>query len=738
MKKGFILFFTFCLVATAAQAAIIDDFDDTSLTEYTLTLVLDQNPDQDISFQSPSGAIQVTKTAGEEAEQVVFLRDDYSLDIGRSLVADLDWGSTTRADIGIMVAATATPTALVYDTTTGGTQETREDYIAVYAQADNTNLKGIFVDGTTAGDTIYAGGLPDDPKTNVVGLYIRREDANEFTLGFITSDSEYVDFTTGTITNTNIGNAVGIFGDMRSVTTYGDLDNLRITFGDLGEAWDPDPQDDATNVGTANGNYVQLTLSWKTGLDPANPNNFDPNINNHLLYLDVNDANLGYGNGAWSGGLGGAGGEINIPETGPDFNASQTFTNLDYSTTYYWRVDESVNNSGPNTVDDANTREGNVWSFTTIGKDPEITDQPDDALADVNDEVLFSATISSATAGTYYWWKSADAVVGDDSLVKSAPFPVGTSDVNLTVIANDSNDAWYYVVVDNTGSAVDPESDIVHLWLKREIARYKLNNDLTDSSAAGKGGTAEWDAVGVFDSNYAFVAGLEGSHALELYGDFNTFVSVPDSNDYFNHYVRGLTVSCWLKVDPDIANWDPVVSKHSRSTMDPDQGWVIEIYQGGPVFQIRNAGVYASGPSIADSNWHMVTARFNYDEWNAGMYVDGELEGYDGSVNRDGAVKCLDRLAIGTVDANDGSYAGGKFKGQIDDVRIWTYPLSGVEIAALYIDTYGDYHGKGSICVNGNYPTYDFDGDCNTDLADFAIFAETWLDCNLYPQSACN
>ncbi|MBN1765111.1 MAG: hypothetical protein JW860_07630, partial [Sedimentisphaerales bacterium] len=81
--------------------------------------------------------------------------------------------------------------------------------------------------------------------------------------------------------------------------------------GGLSKAHDPDPQSGANNVGTANGNYISLTLSWKTGLDPLDSNYYDPNINNHLLYLDTNSAKLHYGGGAWSGGLGGAGGEIN-------------------------------------------------------------------------------------------------------------------------------------------------------------------------------------------------------------------------------------------------------------------------------------------------------------------------------------------------------------------------------------------------------------------------------------------
>jgi hypothetical protein len=41
----------------------------------------------------------------------------------------------------------------------------------------------------------------------------------------------------------------------------------------------------------------------------------------------------------------------------------------------------------------------------------------------------------------------------------------------------------------------------------------------------------------------------------------------------------------------------------------------------------------------------------------------------------------------------------------------------------------------GPFCVE--YPTMDFNYDCKVDFQDFAIFCQSWLDCNLDPPSAC-
>jgi len=46
-----------------------------------------------------------------------------------------------------------------------------------------------------------------------------------------------------------------------------------------------------------------------------------------------------------------------------------------------------------------------------------------------------------------------------------------------------------------------------------------------------------------------------------------------------------------------------------------------------------------------------------------------------------------------------------------------------------------------AVAVGNSYcreqPRMDFTGDCRVDMADLAVFAESWLECNLIPESAC-
>ena len=39
------------------------------------------------------------------------------------------------------------------------------------------------------------------------------------------------------------------------------------------------------------------------------------------------------------------------------------------------------------------------------------------------------------------------------------------------------------------------------------------------------------------------------------------------------------------------------------------------------------------------------------------------------------------------------------------------------------------------ICTN--YPAMDFNKDCKVDFQDFAIFTQSWLECNLDPSESC-
>ncbi len=69
-----------------------------------------------------------------------------------------------------------------------------------------------------------------------------------------------------------------------------------------------------------------------------------------------------------------------------------------------------------------------------------------------------------------------------------------------------------------------------------------------------------------------------------------------------------------------------------------------------------------------------------------------------------------------------------EFVGLIDEVSIFSYPLSEAEIIALYTSATGE-----SLCVDDPGDA-DVTGDCKIDIADFALIAAQWMeDGNMYP-----
>ncbi|NLH16172.1 MAG: hypothetical protein GX455_06310 [Phycisphaerae bacterium] len=78
----------------------------------------------------------------------------------------------------------------------------------------------------------------------------------------------------------------------------------------------------------------------------------------------------------------------------------------------------------------------------------------------------------------------------------------------------------------------------------------------------------------------------------------------------------------------------------------------------------------------------------------------------------------------------DGSYAN-RFMGSIDEVRLYNYGMTNMEVAALYAS-----EGGSSVC--GVNPQYDFNGNCMVDLDDLMLFMSKWLSCNELGAGACD
>lgn len=216
-----------CLIGAVAQAQLIDDFSVVGLSEYTQTRILDNGvAEANVSFSDASGKLSAVYAGTlSQAEQLLLLRNDFSLGIGYRLLVDVSFlTQSSQMDFGIAVSATATPGGVVNPTPT----DTRLSFnwAAVYVRPSQNSVRAT---SSINGTLVSATGVLGVDETLVGQLFIERNSATDFTLGYYDIGGVRVDSRTAIFTTSDVGTAIGFYGDLRAIGgTLGELDNLRI------------------------------------------------------------------------------------------------------------------------------------------------------------------------------------------------------------------------------------------------------------------------------------------------------------------------------------------------------------------------------------------------------------------------------------------------------------------------------------------------------------------------------
>ncbi|MBE0534849.1 MAG: hypothetical protein IH624_04205 [Phycisphaerae bacterium] len=359
---------------------------------------------------------------------------------------------------------------------------------------------------------------------------------------------------------------------------------------------------------------------------------------------------------------------------------------IDYDSEYYWRVD--VNYDGESEI-------GDVWYVQSIQTVLSITSQPVSQVGKMGDMRSFSIVVDSITDVEYAWYK-----VGDDVTV------LGTTDT-LDVVISEPDAAYYCVATNGAGSV---PSNTARLILERLIAWYPLeeiegDDVIADMSGEGHDGTVINGATivpGMVGSAIQF----DGISQHALIGSVGVDGSLPR------------TITCWAKANVEAAaipDWTNIFG----FTSTPGGGCYLSFDLDKMFGSEYGIHMYCSeqgmGVGTMDMDWHFLAA--TYDGTTVRRYFDGILVG-----TADVGLLTQDNVQMG----RRGHDAGGYWPGIVDEARIYNYALSAVDIAELAAADSGE-----SVCVER--PATDLNGDCKTDLQDFAIMAGNWLECNLVP-----
>lgn len=224
---------------------------------------------------------------------------------------------------------------------------------------------------------------------------------------------------------------------------------------------------------------------------------------------------------------------------------------------------------------------------------------------------------------------------------------------------------------------------------------------------------ADPDPANAIPSEISFVTGEDAAigNGAVVVGNVadasETLLDIPGSADLYNFYPSGLTISIWVKTPEGANGYQDIVSKKF------DEGATrvfLRLAGTNALFRMGNPGVF-TGASINDGGWKFLVVTYDATVGEATMYLNGTARGTVAMAPT--SAGNIANLAIG-----DG------FNGTIDDVKIYTYPISSDTIAQDYIAATGK-----PLCVNPNFvgAAFDFNGDCAVNTLDLAKFAEAWL-----------
>ena len=468
-------------------------------------------------------------------------------------------------------------------------------------------------------------------------------------------------------------------------------------------ASNPTPIDGAVNVDSD----AAVTFGWDTGLgvDTVDPNAAVPNpdILVHYLFLRA--------------------GEPNFVDVTPividadsdpvdgvvDPSISYTLGSLLASdTTYYWRVDEGLNNMGsPYGAGDPNNVIGPVWSFDTELKNPQLNPIfPADVAVNTGDVVTFTVDATNPLTGDdsdleYQWYRNGSMLTGETG-----------SQYQRTIISGEEGDTYYCLVTLPT-TARTVQSRTATVLIKKLLAHWPFDGNVEDITGNGNNGTH------IGDPNYT--TGKE-NQALIFDGETD-YVDLPDG---FSDLTTGLTVTLWAK--PTAAN--SFARFFDWGNGDPSDN--IFFCRTGTTNTLRfntyladETSTPVEAPDTLELDvWQFLAVTMD-NAGNVVLYKNG-IQVASGTVSVPNVVTRTGNLIGESNWENDALY-----QGLMDDMKVYNYAKSGEEIAQIY------YESEGEFCME--YPAWDLSGpegepDCVVNLYDLEGLAEEFLVCGYYPE----
>ena len=456
----------------------------------------------------------------------------------------------------------------------------------------------------------------------------------------------------------------------------------------MGQAYDPDPADGETGVA------VEEDLAWTTGDDPNEPGVPNPEITQHFVWMSD-----------------GVSEDLALVATIDVAEATVYAAGLERDSFYYWRVDEGI---GDYPAGDPNNIIGKIWSFETVPSTPIIdADYPADTLVFPLGAAVLKVVATNPFGDpddlSYEWYKYVDGV--NDTPVSDGDEEDDTYTIDSVT---DLDQGLYYCRVKIGSNSATDDSRMAALSTKRLIGHWPFGDDHDYNDIAGAN-------HGEPNGTMVFVEGItEGSQALEFNG-IDSSVSIPPAA--LSEIHDRVTISLWLFGGQSQPSEDTVFEAYDDAglrVLGTHTPWGARVY--------FDAGNPDGEPDRIDK----AAEEYEYKgQWNHWVYskdtATGDMKLYlNGLLWHSGTDKIEPMYGATNFVIGRGFTENQQYDGLIDDIRLYNYALDPTEVAVLYSDVQGSY------CVDK--PELDYNDNCIVDLADFAIFAQSWMECGMFPE----
>jgi hypothetical protein len=500
-----------------------------------------------------------------------------------------------------------------------------------------------------------------------------------------------------------------------------------------------------------------IVLSFKAGHDPNDVYEVNPGIDHHNVYLQYglpNDANMLLVNYALP--------QVSLEDPVQSFALADVVppVKLKQGTTYKWQVEMVMKdpNGIPYPANSPNNIWGSVWSFTTANAVPAVTAISDHMLL-VNGGTSFTITTTNV-ANNYRWFKivgNQDTTANgetDDVMLTNTGIYSGTTTKTLVITgaaANGSDDARIYAKAYNgipgeSTTQVSAPSAARWFWAPRLTNFYAfeaVNGNVISDSISGYDMTLLSNDTGTdvpaLDAAIPAAPGIAGNASSLKFDNPRSSPADPNNKDAQYAAVsqgwagayKDVTISAWV-YNAGGSNWNRILDYGNDTN-----NYMFLCVNPGAVnnavrFAVKVGGteqtVTTADGVLPVGQWTHVVATLTGTTGR--VYINGELSATSTSISNDpisygpSVNNWIGRSQWGAGD--------GYFNGKIDQLKIYNYALSTVEIGQDYLaDTLKAYVCNRQVYDLGNYDT---NGNCLLDLDDFASMAARWLeDDRIYP-----